>query len=224
MPGMDGFMVAERILQDPVLRQSRVILLTSAGRPGDSARCRELGIAGYLTKPIRQSELRAAALAVYAQSAEGEPSPLITKHTVREQNPSTRLRVLVAEDNPVNQIVIRRTLDRHGCDVTVVATGVQAVETLETQSFDVVFMDVQMPEMDGFEATEEVRRREAGTGRHQLIIAMTAHAMKGDRERCLSSGMDDYLAKPVRPSEVAAILGRIASPDPILPAQPTVQV
>src|SRR5450755_2920154 len=224
MPGMDGFMVAERILQDPVLRQNRVILLTSAGRPGDSARCRELGIAGYLTKPIRQSELRAAALAVYAQSAEGEPRPPITKHTVREHNPSSPLRVLVAEDNPVNQIVIRRTLDRRGCDVTVVATGVQAVETLETQSFDVVFMDVQMPEMDGFEATEEIRRREAGTGRHQLIIAMTAHAMKGDRERCLSSGMDDYLAKPVRPSEVAAILGRIASPDPILPAQPTVQV
>jgi CheY-like chemotaxis protein len=128
-------------------------------------------------------------------------------------NSSTPLRALVAEDNLVNQIVIRRTLERQGCDVTVVATGVQAVAALETQSFDVVFMDVQMPEMDGFEATQEVRRREAGTGRHHLIIAMTAHAMKGDRERCLSSGMDDYLAKPVRPNEVAAILERIASPD-----------
>ncbi len=224
MPVMDGFMVAERILQDPVLRETRVILLTSAGRPGDSARCRNLGIAGYLTKPIRQSDLRTAALAALTQSAEGEPRPIITKHTVREQNHSTPLRVLVAEDNPVNQIVIRRTLDRHGCDVTMVETGAQAVEILETQSFDVVFMDVQMPEMDGFEATEEVRRKEAGTGRHQLIIAMTAHAMKGDRERCLSCGMDDYLAKPVHPKEVAAILERIASHDPILPAQSTVPV
>jgi two-component system, sensor histidine kinase and response regulator len=106
----------------------------------------------------------------------------------------------------------------------VVATGVQAVETLETQSFDLVFMDVQMPEMDGFEATEEVRRREAATGRHQLIVAMTAHAMKGDRERCLRSGMDDYLTKPVRANEVAAILRRIASPNLIFPAQTAVQV
>jgi signal transduction histidine kinase/CheY-like chemotaxis protein len=224
MPGMDGFMVAERILKNPLLRRSRVILLNSGTQPGDSARCRNLGIAGNLTKPIRQSELRTAALAVYSQSAEGEPRPPTTKHTVREHNSSTPLRALVAEDNLVNQIVIRRTLERQGCDVTVVATGVQAVATLETQSFDVVFMDVQMPEMDGFEATQEVRRREAGTGRHQLIIAMTAHAMKGDRERCLSSGMDDYLAKPVRPNEVAAILERTASPNPGPPAQPAVQV
>src|ERR1035438_4396974 len=120
---MDGFMVAERILQDPVLRQSHVILLTSAGQPGDSSRCRNLGITGYLTKPIRQSDLHTAALAVYAQSAEGDPRPPITKHTARDHNPnpSIPLRVLVAEDNPVNQLVIRRTLDRHGCDVTVVA-------------------------------------------------------------------------------------------------------
>ncbi len=218
MPEMDGFDLCSRIVGDPLLKDSRIILLTSGGRRGDSARCRELGIASYLTKPIRQSELRNAVMSVLAFEAAGVSSKPITKHSLREETGSKILRILVAEDNPVNQTFIRRTVERHGCEVAIVSNGRLALEALEKQSFDVVFMDVQMPEMDGFEATAEIRKREQATGRHQFIVAMTAHAMKGHREMCLEAGMDDYVAKPVRPQEIAVILNRLSAADPILPA------
>jgi signal transduction histidine kinase/CheY-like chemotaxis protein len=216
MPEMDGFEFSGRVLRDPVLGNSRIILLTSGGQRGDSARCRELGIASYLTKPIRQSELRAAISAVFASDPLAGSTP-VTRHSLREDQVLGSLRVLVAEDNPVNQVVIRRTIERHGCRVELVSNGRQAVEALENEHFDLVFMDVQMPEMDGFEATAEIRRRETQNGRHQVIIAMTAHAMKGDRELCLAAGMDDYISKPVRPHEIGAILDRLAEGAPVVP-------
>jgi signal transduction histidine kinase/CheY-like chemotaxis protein len=201
MPGKDGFYLAERFSTG---RETKIILLTSAGQRGDSARCRELGIAGYLTKPVRQSELRAAIMAVL--EAPGTQAT-VTRHTVREERAPGQ-RILIVEDNLVNQQVIRRLIERQGHAATIVDTGRKAVEALEGNEFDTVLMDVQMPEMDGFEATAEIRRREKTSGKHHTIIAMTAHAMKGDRERCLDAGMDDYLSKPIGLAQLSAALNR----------------
>jgi signal transduction histidine kinase/CheY-like chemotaxis protein len=201
MPGQDGFYLAEQFSGD---RETKIILLTSASQRGDSARCRELGIAGYLTKPVRQSELRAAIVAVLG--APGNETT-VTRHTVREERALAQ-RILIAEDNIVNQQVIRRLIERQGHTVTIVDTGLRAVEALDQSEFDAVLMDVQMPDMDGFEATAEIRRREKVSGKRHTIIAMTAHAMNGDRERCLTAGMDDYLSKPIGLAQLSAALNR----------------
>jgi PAS domain S-box-containing protein len=199
MPEMDGFMLAETVKGDPDLRWVRMILLTSAGRPGDSARCRQLGIAGFLNKPVKQSELLDTISAVMA----GVPPTGTSSADVSEPagRTSTRpLRILLAEDNPVNQEVASRILEKRGHVVVVVSTGREAVDALEPgamEPFHVVLMDVQMPEMDGLEATANIRTREKSTGRHVPIVAMTAHAMEGDRDRCLDAGMDGYVTKPV---------------------------
>ncbi|MBV9612927.1 MAG: response regulator, partial [Acidobacteriaceae bacterium] len=185
MPGIDGFELAERIGRDASLSALKMILLTSAGQRGDSARCRELGISSYLTKPVRQSELRDAIVRVLGmEQNRTAPNLPITRHSLREER-RRNFRVLVAEDNAVNQKVIRRLVERQGHSAVVVNNGLEALQALEEQPFDLVLMDVQMPEMDGFEAVAEIRRREKNTSRHQTVIAMTAHAMKGDRERCL---------------------------------------
>jgi CheY-like chemotaxis protein len=157
-----------------------------------------------LTKPVRQSELRAAVTMLLGAGDSAAAMP-VTRHTIRE-DVANRRRVLVAEDNPVNQKILRRLVEKQGHTVVTVDNGRKAVEALEQQSFDILFMDVQMPEMDGFEATAEIRSREKVTGRHQIIVAMTAHAMKGDRERCLAAGMDDYLTKPIRQDKLNAVL------------------
>jgi CheY-like chemotaxis protein len=201
MPGKDGFYLAEQFSAD---RETKIILLTSAGQRGDSARCRELGIAGYLTKPVRQSELRAAIVAVLG--AHGKETT-VTRHSVREERTRGQ-HILIAEDNAVNQRVIQRLVERQGHTATVVDSGMKAIEALDEGEFDAVLMDVQMPEMDGFEATAEIRRREQLSGKRHTIIAMTAHAMSGDRERCLGAGMDDYLSKPIGLAQLIAALNR----------------
>jgi signal transduction histidine kinase/DNA-binding response OmpR family regulator/ligand-binding sensor domain-containing protein len=223
MPDMDGFTLVRSLREEGLLEKTRVILVTSGGQRGDAARSRELGIASYLTKPLRQSELRAAILAVLgARVSEGSPPRPITRHTLRENR--NRLQVLVAEDNVVNQQVARRMIERRGHAVVVAENGVEALKALEKRDFDLVLMDVQMPRMDGFETTARIRAAEQAAGRRQRIIAMTAHAMKGDRERCLACGMDGYLAKPIRASELSEVLEQIESaserylpPDPIAP-------
>ncbi len=201
MPGIDGFALAERIRQNPQLAGAVIMMLTSAGQRGDAARCRELGIAAYLTKPIKESELlEAIQIALGARSQKEARPVLIARHALREGR--QRLRILLAEDNAVNQTLAARLLEKRGHTVTVVPDGKEAVAALERQSFDLVLMDVQMPQMDGFGVTAVIREKEEATGAHIPIIAMTAHAMKGDEERCIAAGMDAYVSKPIQPIEL----------------------
>jgi two-component system, sensor histidine kinase and response regulator len=178
-------------------------------------------VAAYLLKPIRQSELREAIARVLGAREQDGAIPLITRFSLQDaREPSAFLRVLLAEDNLVNQRLAVRLLEKRGHRVVVASNGREALEALEKDSFDLVFMDVQMPEMDGLEATAAIRERETRSGLHQPIIALTAHAMKGDREKCLAGGMDGYLTKPIRPQELDDILEdylarRLASPSTI---------
>ena len=204
MPGMDGFTVAELIRHDASLAGATVMMLTSAGHVGDAARCRELGISAYLVKPIRQGELLNAICAVLQKTPQRSPVPLVTKYTLREER--HRFRILLAEDNLVNQKLAARLLEKRGFEVTVVGDGRAALQALANGSFDAILMDVQMPEMDGLEATAAIRNMEETTGRHIPIIAMTAHALKGDQERCIEAGMDAYLSKPIRTVDLFRIL------------------
>ena len=213
MPDMDGFAVADAIRHDPDLAGSMLVMLTSSGLQGDAARCRELGIEAYLAKPIRQADLLATIRKVLGPQARAEKHRLVTIHSLRESQ--RRLRVLVAEDNAVNQLLAVRLLEKGGHEVVVAATGTAALEALENQSFDLVLMDVQMPEMGGLEATIAVREREraSASGKHIPIVAMTANAMVGDKEQCLEAGMDAYLSKPL---QVAALFAAIES---LVPAE-----
>ena len=209
MPDMDGFTLVEQLRQGPdPAAEAKVIMLTSAGQRGDAARCRELGVAAYLTKPVSQSELFDCIVRVLgtSRSAAGSAA-LITHHTLREGK--RKLHVLLAEDNAVNQKLAARLLEKHGHQVTVTANGREALAALDQENFDVVLMDVQMPEMDGFEATAAIRVREESTGRHLPIIAMTAHAMQGDQERCLAAGMDGYIAKPIKAQRIDRSAGAL---------------
>jgi two-component system, sensor histidine kinase and response regulator len=203
MPEMDGFALAEEIKKDPDLVGATIMMLTSAGQLGDAVRCRELGISCYLVKPIRQGELLEGICNVLNQSPQRK-APLVTRHTLRESN--HRSRVLLAEDNMVNQTLAVRLLEKRGFVVTVAANGREALSAIERHEFDVVLMDVQMPELDGFEATAAIRGKELSTGKHLPIIAMTAHALKGDEERCLAAGMDAYISKPIRTHELFATM------------------
>jgi two-component system, sensor histidine kinase and response regulator len=209
MPKMDGFELAERIRHLPQLSVTTIMMLTSAGHRGDAERCRELGVTAYLLKPIRQSELReAVARALGAQEQRGAV-PFITRYSLQDaRDPETVLHVLVVEDNEVNQRLVGRMLQKRGHHVVVANNGREALEALAQDAFDLVFMDVQMPEVDGFEATASIREKEKGNGHHQFVIALTAHALKGDRERCLAGGMDAYLSKPIRPKELDEILDK----------------
>jgi CheY-like chemotaxis protein len=223
MPEMDGFELAARIKQQPGLVGAALMMLSSADRKEDASRCRQLGVAAYLVKPIRQSDLLDAivtTLDARVPAGAGEaarPEPQLAAQP---------LRLLLAEDNAVNQRLAVRLLEKRGHQVTVVSSGRQAVAAALEQSFDAVLMDVQMPEMDGFEATAAIREREKSTGGHLTIIAMTAHAMKGDRERCLEAGMDGYVSKPLQPGALyTAIEGCQAgaaatAPSTVPPAEP----
>jgi signal transduction histidine kinase/CheY-like chemotaxis protein len=204
MPDMDGFTVAELVRQDPSLAGATIMMLTSAGQVGDATRCRELGISAYLVKPVRQGELLTAICAVLRLAPAQNHDQLVTKHTLKEQR--HRSRILLAEDNAVNQKLAMRLLEKRGFDVTVVGDGRAALDALEKNSFDAILMDVQMPEMGGFETTAAIRDKEKSTGAHIPIIAMTAHALKGDQELCLAAGMDAYVSKPIRTSELYRII------------------
>lgn len=254
MPDMDGFMLAERIRTALPPPQPRVVMLSSSERAGDQTRCRELGIAAELMKPVKPSELFDATLRSLLDLPGADSLPQLTEEafgaataavagdsraaggSAGEQLAATAfgatagsaataatagtaampaggppirpLRILLAEDSLVNQKLALALLTRMGHAVRIANNGREAVDLARSEAFDVVFMDVQMPEMDGFEAAAAIRASERGTDRHLPIVALTAHAMKGDREHCLAAGMDDYLSKPVRAAEIAATLAR----------------
>ena len=216
MPEVDGFMLVEQVQKSPDLAGLITIMLTSGGQRGDALRCKELGIAAYLIKPVLQADLLQALLEVLsAHERVAKPGAVITRHTLREGR--VPLRVLLAEDNVVNQKLACRLLENHGDIVVVANNGVQVLEMLERQSFDLILMDAQMPQMDGFETTAAIRRMEEATGAHLPIIAMTAHAMVGDRQRCLASGMDGYLSKPVHPREMFETIEGVLAQQPSQP-------
>jgi two-component system sensor histidine kinase/response regulator len=207
MPDMDGFSLVGKIRQQKDLSALAIMMFSSAGQRGDGARCQELGVSAYLLKPIRQSELRGAILRVLSAGDSKAQLPLVTRYNLQDMaNPKVSLRILLAEDNLVNQRLAMRLLEKRGHQVTLAGNGQAAVAVAEKDTFDLVLMDLQMPEMDGFEATAALREREKDTGIHLPVIALTAHALKGDRERCLNAGMDGYLSKPIRPQELDAIL------------------
>jgi PAS domain S-box-containing protein len=213
MPDVDGFGVAAEIAARPELGKPTIIMLTSAGRHDDVERCRDLHIAAYLNKPIAPSQLREVISKLFGRDV---AAPVAGKPSSQGALPAhLRRRVLLAEDNIVNQRVAVGLLSKRGHDVTVVGTGKQALDRLEGGRFDVVLMDVQMPEMGGIEATHSIRQREAGTGRHVWIVAMTAHTMEGDRDECLKAGMDTFIAKPVDPARLFAAVEQVqpAVPD-----------
>ena len=208
MPNMDGFRLVEQIRETPDLATATIMMLSSAGRRGDMARSQKLGLSASLTKPVRQNELRdAIARVLDRRQAQAEaarvPAPGVERRAVV---PGTALEILLAEDNAVNQRLTTRMLEKRGHRVTVVSNGQEAVELLERSSYDLVLMDVQMPLLDGIAATTLVREREKDIGIHQPIVALTAYAVKGDQDRCLAAGMDGYLAKPIRPEELDALL------------------
>jgi two-component system sensor histidine kinase/response regulator len=208
MPELDGFALAEQLRRDPGGTSAIVMMLAATDLPAAMARCRTLEIARYLIKPVTPSELWEALLSATRPLArQGAPAGAITPDSGAAR--SRRLRLLVAEDNAVNQLVVRRLLEKRGHQVEVVSTGRAALAALAQQSFDLVLMDVQMPELDGFEATRRIRAQEHASGRHLPIIALTAHAMKGDAERCLAAGMDDYLTKPITSAALEAAIDRL---------------
>jgi CheY-like chemotaxis protein len=196
MPQMDGFALAGQIKQRPNLSATRIIMLSSAGNLDSSSRCRMLGIDYCLMKPVKQSELLDSIVEALSVATADEEAPAAAVCEYPES--TTSLNILLAEDGLINQKVAVNLLKQRGHRVTVANNGQEALAALGSESFDVVLMDVQMPVMDGFEATAIIRDREKKTGAHIPIIALTAHAMKGDRERCLEAGMDGYIAKPIR--------------------------
>jgi CheY-like chemotaxis protein len=215
MPEMDGFALVAQIRRNPGLAGAIIMMLTSASQSGDAARCQELGVARYLIKPIGQSELLDAILQAVGSKPEAvAPPSQPSAHPPSRERPRA-LRILLAEDNLVNQMLVVRLLEKRGHHVQVASNGREVLEKLERADFDLVLMDVQMPVMGGFEATAAVREMEKGTGRHIPIVALTAHAIKGDRERCLAAGMDGYVAKPIRPEE---LFEQIEALIPSLPA------
>jgi CheY-like chemotaxis protein len=213
MPEMDGFEVARRISATPTLGGATIMMLSSSGQYDESNKCREVGIATHLTKPVDQRELLSAigrALAREPGQRAALPSSMLPAEL-----PERRLHVLLAEDNVVNQRLAASLLRRRGHKVTIAANGREALATVTAQPFDVVLMDVQMPEMGGFEATAAIRALEAERQTPRMpIVAMTAHAMKGDRERCLAAGMDEYLTKPLDPRHLCALVEQMAGGKP----------
>ena len=213
MPAMDGFELVENIRLDPGLCGVTAIMLTSGARSGDQERRRSLGISALLSKPVRQAELRDALVGALGAGScpPAASAPALRPPAETVSPPSAAegsLSILVVEDNAVNQLVARRLLEKRGHRVTVAGNGRKGVDTWKQGRFDLVFMDVQMPEMDGMEATARIRAEEKPTGSHQIIVGLTAHSMKGDRERCLDGGMDDYLTKPIMNPDLDAVLSR----------------
>ena len=212
MPEIDGFALAEQIHRHPDFTGTAVIMLSSADRQIDAARCRQAGVAGYLIKPVKPSELFDAIVDAVEPAARNATPTIGPGERPQPTTAPVRLRplrLLLVEDNATNRLLAMTLLEREGHTVNTAMNGREALATLDTQSFDAVLMDVQMPEMDGFEATGQIRQRERATGNHIPVVAMTAHAMKGDRERCLAAGMDAYVSKPVQMVDVNAALATV---------------
>jgi len=209
MPETDGFTLARSIKDNPEFMNIPMIMLTSCGMRGDGLRCRQLGIGGYLSKPTNQVDLLDSILRILGTSStDTEPAALVTRHHLKEHRGS--LRILLAEDNVVNQRLAQRLLQKQGHRV-VVGNGREAVNALEDENWDIVLMDVQMPELDGFQATAVIREKERISGLHIPIVAMTAHAMKGDKERCLAAGMDGYISKPILAESLTNVIEAMIS-------------
>jgi two-component system sensor histidine kinase/response regulator len=239
MPEMDGFELVTRLKGWPQMRTTRIVMLTSASMPGDAARCRELGADAYLTKPVRQVELLRTILAVLDADSVGsvartaapqvgnsitamnnalhDPSTRYLERRRSEHDglteevaaPRTRLHILLAEDNRVNQTLATRLLEKHGHTVVIAGDGHEALAALDRESFDLVLMDVQMPEMDGFEVAAAIRERERTAGTHIPIIAVTARAMPDDLEKCFDAGMDEYVSKPINPAILSVAISKV---------------
>jgi signal transduction histidine kinase/chemotaxis response regulator CheB len=208
LPDLNGFEVIERIQKQPELVNSTIMMLSSAGRQEEAGKCREMQISGSITKPIRESALLNTILETFGPDAIS-PDPLAHENNLKNTTNLNSLRILLAEDNPINKRLAFHILDKEGHQVVMVDNGIEALEALKKMSFDLVLMDVQMPEMDGLEATACIRKEEQSTDHHIPIIAMTALAMKGDRERCLASGMDDYIAKPIVPQTLLQTIAEV---------------
>ncbi|MBI3400894.1 MAG: response regulator [Acidobacteria bacterium] len=215
MPEMDGFEVARRIQDDRTLAGATIMMLSSSGQYGEAARCSDVGIVNHLTKPVDQRDLLGAITRAIAP--ERVRRPALPASMLPLELADRRLRVLLAEDNVVNQRLAASVLERRGHRVTIAGNGREALATLDRQAFDLVLMDVQMPEMGGLEAAAAIRARERGSAAHVPIVAMTAHAMKGDRERCLAAGMDEYLTKPLDSRQLCATVERLAGGAPLPP-------
>jgi CheY-like chemotaxis protein/HPt (histidine-containing phosphotransfer) domain-containing protein len=215
MPGMDGLELARLIKAEPMLAPIRLVILSSMGQQQPSHRTAQADIAAYLTKPVRQSHLYNCLRSVMGVSA----APTVA-HRREETRVQIHARVLLAEDNVVNQRVALSILEKIGCRGDIASTGREAITMLAQHAYDIVLMDCQMPEMDGSAATAIIRKHEASAGQHIPIVAMTANAMQGDRERCLAAGMDDYLSKPVRFSELITILQKWVRSQAEPPSQP----
>jgi two-component system sensor histidine kinase/response regulator len=217
MPEMDGFDLADQIKNTPTLADVVILMLTSGERRREIERCRALGISAYLMKPVRRAELRAAILKAMSASSmienENDQVSKLSPVSLRKAPEALRSRILLAEDNVVNQRVAARILEKGGHSVVVVANGREALAVLQRETIDLVLMDVQMPEMDGFEATMAIRKDELGGDRHIPIIAMTAHAMTDDRDRCLAAGMDGFVSKPIRADNLLSLVESVRASD-----------
>jgi two-component system sensor histidine kinase/response regulator len=224
MPGCDGAKLGKMIVGDPMIKNARLILLTSSGQRGDGHLFADLGFAGYLLKPVTQRDLTDCLMMVLSSKAESwhlKSQPIITRHALRSQRSQKRHRILLAEDNAVNQKVAMKTLEKLGYRVDVAGDGKQAVDAWETGRYDLILMDCQMPVMDGYEATRTIRTRESTESRKRIpIVALTAHAMKGADEQCTAAGMDDYLTKPIDRAQLDACLERWLNNDVVADSRP----
>ena len=213
MPDMDGLALIERLGPPPFVSGATIMMLTPAGQQGDTARCQALGVAACVTKPVTQSSLLEAirtALGRPRMTAEHRPWP--ARPQAGTDRP--RLHILLAEDNAVNQKLAVRLLEKRGYTLVVASTGKEALAAWKRERFDLILMDVQMPEMDGLEVTAAIRQAERLTGAHTPIVAMTAHAMSGDRQRCLEAGMDGYISKPIQAQTVFEVINAMCSASP----------
>jgi CheY-like chemotaxis protein len=213
MPGMDGQTLGKKIKEAPDLRTTILVLMTSMGRRGDAKRSENLGFAAYLIKPIKQSQLYDCLSTITGsqkKTVEARPAAIVTRHSIAEEQ-RRRVRILLAEDNIVNQKVAVAMLRKFGYNPDIVTNGKEAVSALKTVPYDMVLMDCQMPEMDGYEATRQIRNPQSAIRNHAIpIIAMTAHAMQGAREECLEAGMDDYISKPINPQALLDVIEKWA--------------
>ena len=222
MPEMDGMAVARQIKQLPAIADTPMIMLTSVGMRGDASEARKCGISAYLTKPVRQSDLLATLVNVIGGGAAGDSQQLITHYSIAEERQRIDCKVLVAEDNPTNQDVVCGMLRKIGCQVDLVVNGQEAIAAAASHDYDLIFMDCQMPVLDGYQATAEIRRleRENKLNRHIPIVALTANALKGDKQKCLVAGMDDYMSKPFRADEMRTMIERWGGGRPATDAEP----